>query len=92
MLCLHDMMNRTSAEGKTYGASQRVTFAEALRVWTMGGAYASFEEARKGSIEPGKLADFVVLAADPAQAPREKIRDIAVEQTWVGGKKVWPAR
>lgn len=92
MLCIHDMMNRTSAEGKTYGASQRVTFAEALRVWTLGGAYASFEETRKGSIEPGKLADFVVLAADPAQAAREKIKDIGVEQTWVGGKKAWSSR
>jgi predicted amidohydrolase YtcJ len=89
LLRIQDMVTRTSAEGKVYGAKQRITAEEALRSWTLGGAYASFEESHKGSIEPGKLADFVVLAADPIQVKPETIKDIAVEKTFIGGKAVF---
>ena len=65
LLRIQDMVTRTSAEGKVYGAKQRVSAEEALRAWTLGGAFASFEEERKGSITAGKLADFVVLARGP---------------------------
>jgi hypothetical protein len=54
------------------------------------GAYASHEETLKGSIAEGKLADFVVLAADPHTVPVEKIKDIAIVQTTVGGRTVFP--
>jgi len=64
LLRIQDMVTRTSAEGKVYGARQRISAEEALRAWTVGGAYASFEEDRKGSITSGKLADFVVLSDD----------------------------
>jgi predicted amidohydrolase YtcJ len=89
LLHLQDMVTRTSAEGKVYGPEQRTTLEQALAVWTLGGAFASFEERVKGSIEPGKLADFVVLAADPARVDPLAIKDIAVEMTAIGGQVVY---
>ena len=89
LLRLQDMVTRQSAEGKVYGARQRIRVEEALRVWTLGGAYASFEEERKGSIAVGKLADFVVLSADPAQVKPDAIKNIAVETTAIGGRIVF---
>jgi predicted amidohydrolase YtcJ len=89
LLRIQDMVMRTSAEGKVYGAKQRITPEEALRVWTLGGAYAEFAEERKGSIQPGKLADFVVLGADPTRVKPETIKDIAIEKTFIGGKAVF---
>jgi predicted amidohydrolase YtcJ len=89
LLRVQDMVTRTSAEGKVYGARQRVTAEEALRAWTLGGAYASFEEDGKGSIESGKLADFVVLAADLTRVKPETIKDIPIEKTFIGGKMVF---
>jgi predicted amidohydrolase YtcJ len=91
LLRIQDMVTRTSAEGKIYGAKQRVTAGEALRAWTLGGAYAAFEEQHKGSIERGKLADFVVLSADPTREKPERIKDILVEKTFVGGQLVFDA-
>jgi predicted amidohydrolase YtcJ len=81
-------VTRRSAEGKVYGATQHITPAEALRTWTLGGAYASFEEGVKGSITPGKFADFVVLGADPLSVAPERIKDIAIEMTIMGGRIV----
>jgi predicted amidohydrolase YtcJ len=80
------MVTRETAEGKVYGPEQRVSAETAIRIWTMGGAYASFEEDVKGSIEAGKLADFLVLSQDPTEAPPDSIKDINVERTYVGGK------
>jgi predicted amidohydrolase YtcJ len=59
---------------------------EAIRIYTLHGAYASFEEGTKGSISTGKLADFVVLADDPARVKPDAIKDIPVEYTTIGGK------
>jgi predicted amidohydrolase YtcJ len=89
LLHIQDLVTRTSAEGKTYGAKQRISEEEALRSWTLGGAYASFEEDKKGSITVGKLADFVVLAADPTRMKPEAIKDILIEATVVGGRTVF---
>ncbi len=61
-----------------YGAEQRLTVEQAMRVFTLGSAYASFEENIKGSIEVRKLADFVVLSRDPTRASPETIKDIEV--------------
>jgi predicted amidohydrolase YtcJ len=91
LLRIQDMVTRTSAEGKVYGAKQRVTADEALRAWTLGGAFASFEEDRKGSITAGKLADFVVLSADPTHVKAETIKDTVVEKTFVGGHQIFAA-
>ena len=64
---------------------------DAIRVNTIHGAYASKEEAIKGSITPGKLADFVVLAEDPHAIDAEKIKDIRIVRTVVGGNTVYEA-
>jgi hypothetical protein len=67
---------------------QRVAPEDAVRAATTGGAYASFEERRKGAIEAGKLADFVVLRGDPFRNP-DSIARIQVESTWIGGRRVF---
>jgi predicted amidohydrolase YtcJ len=92
LLRIQDMVTRTSAEGKVYGAKQRVTVEEALRAWTLGGAFASFEEDSKGSITAGKLADFVVLSADPTTVEPPRIRHIAVEKTVLAGRIAFEAK
>ncbi len=89
LLRIQSMVTRTSAEGKVYGPEQRISPEEAIRVWTMGSAFSIFEEDRKGSIEVGKLADFVVLSADPTEVPADTIKDIEVLTTVVGGTVVY---
>jgi predicted amidohydrolase YtcJ len=71
-----------------WGPNQRIEVDEALRVCTSHGAYASFEEPIKGSITPGKLADFVVLSSDPHEAEPERIKHIQVIRTVIGGQVV----
>ncbi len=89
MLRIQDLVTRRSAEGKVYGPKQRISPEQAIRVFTLGGAHATFEERLKGSITLGKLADCVLLSGDPTQVPHETIRDISVETTVVGGKIVY---
>jgi predicted amidohydrolase YtcJ len=62
---------------------------DALRGMTTWAAHAGFEEKRKGQIKPGMLADFVVLKTDLLTAPKEQLRTAPVQQTWIGGKRVW---
>jgi len=85
LMGIQGMVTRTGWDGKTWGANQRITVDEALRVNTINGAYNSHEEATKGSISAGKLADFVVLADDPHTVSPEKIKDIQIVRTVVGG-------
>ncbi|MEP7344606.1 MAG: amidohydrolase [Gemmatimonadaceae bacterium] len=68
---------------------QKITLEEALRAYTSGGAYASFEEKEKGTIEVGKLADLVLLDRDLTAIPPEQIRDAHVVATVLGGKVVF---
>lgn len=92
MLRIQDMVTRKGENGIVYGGNQRVTVEEAIKVWTLDGAFTSFEEKEKGSITPGKLADFVVLRKDPRQVSPDTIKDIVVEATYMGGNKVWQAK
>jgi predicted amidohydrolase YtcJ len=85
------MVTRTGWDRKTWGANQRISVEEALRVNTINGAYNSREEAIKGSVTPGKLADFVVLSDDPFTMNQEKIKDIQIVRTVVGGSTVYQA-
>jgi len=89
LLRIQSMVTRRTAAGKVYGARQKVTPEQAISIWTLGSAYASFDEDEKGSIEVGKLADFVVLSADPTQVAPETIKTIQVEKTLIGGKVVF---
>jgi predicted amidohydrolase YtcJ len=91
MLRIQDMVTRKGENGKAYGANQRVRVEEAIKVWTLDGAYATFEEKIKGSIEPGKLADFVVLRKDPRKVPPDSLKDIVVDATYINGECVWRA-
>ena len=85
LMGIQGMVTRTGWDGKTWGANQRITVDEAIRVNTMNGAYNSHEESLKGSITAGKLGDFVVLAEDPHTVSPEKIKDIQIVRTVVGG-------
>ncbi len=91
LMGIQGMVTRTGWNGETWGASQRISVAEALKVYTSNGAYNSHEELVKGSIAPGKLADFVVLAEDPHAVPPNKIKDIAIVRTIVGGSTSYAA-
>jgi predicted amidohydrolase YtcJ len=90
-MALQGMVTRTGWNGETWGANQRITVDEALRISTLNGAYNSHEEAIKGSITPGKLADFVVLSDDPHTIQRDKIKDIEIVRTVVGGNTAYKA-
>jgi hypothetical protein len=70
-------------------AEEAVGVEDAIRMYTTNAAYAAFEEKDKGTIEPGKLADLVVLSQDPLRVPPAKLRDIQVEMTMVGGKIIF---
>jgi predicted amidohydrolase YtcJ len=91
MMALRSSVTRTDIKGNVWGARQRVTVEEAIRVGTLHGAYASFEEDLKGSIEPGKLADLVVLGRDPLREEPLSLISIPVERTMVGGRWVFQA-
>lgn len=91
LMAIQAMVTRTGWNGETWGANQRIGVDEALRVNTINGAYNSFEEAAKGSITPGKLADFVVLADDIHTVDKGKIKDIKIVRTVVGGGTVYQA-
>ena len=91
LMGIQGMVTRTGWDGKTWGANQRISVDEALRVNTLNGAYASHEESLKGSLSAGKLADFVVLADDPHAVSQDRIKDITVVQTVVGGTTMYQA-
>jgi len=82
-------VSRVTASGKIFVPEERISVEQAIRMYTLDAAYASFEKYTKGSIEPGKLADLVVLSDDPLQVPTDKISEINVETTIVGGKIVY---
>jgi predicted amidohydrolase YtcJ len=82
-------VNRTSRSGKVMGADERLTPLEALKAITIWGAYEHFEDDRKGSIEPGKLADLVILDKNPLTVDPTTINQIVVLETIKEGKTVY---
>jgi predicted amidohydrolase YtcJ len=88
----HAAVARQDAKGYPAGGFQMdnaLSREEALRGMTAWAAYGNFEEKEKGSIGPGKLADFVVLDADIMKAPAANLRTVKVIQTFIGGKEVY---
>ncbi len=88
-LNMYIMVTRKDPNGNVYGASEAISREQALRLYTSAASYYTFEEAQKGTIRPGKLADFVVLSADYMAVPEEQIKDIKADLTLVGGKVVF---
>jgi predicted amidohydrolase YtcJ len=91
MMALQSSVTRTDSHGNLWGPKQRIGIEDAIRVGTLNGAYASFEEGIKGSITPGKLADLVVLERDPLEADPFELLSIRVQRTMVGGRWVYEA-
>jgi predicted amidohydrolase YtcJ len=83
------MISRKTERGSVVNPSEAVTREEALKIYTINNAYASFEESLKGSIEPGKLADLAVLTDDYLSCPEDEIKDIEALITIVGGEIVY---
>ena len=91
LMGIQGMVTRTGWNGEVWGERQRISVADALRVYTWNGAYNSHEEQAKGSIAPGKLADFVILSEDPQAIAADRIKDIKVVRTVVGGRTTYAA-
>jgi predicted amidohydrolase YtcJ len=94
MLTLYAATTRATLDGRNPGGwfpEQKLTLAEVLSAYTLGSAYSEFQDQEKGTLEPGKLADFVVLSQDIFAIAPEELRNVKVLQTWVGGKRVYEA-
>ncbi len=90
---IYAAVTRRTLDGKNpegWVPAQKITVEEALRAYTVGGAYAQFAEKTKGTLEKGKLADFVLLDRDLTRIPAPEIRDVQVVMTVVGGRVVFP--
>ncbi len=95
MLTLYAATTRATLDGKNpngWFPEQKLTVQEAIEAYTLGSAYAEFQENVKGSISPDKLADMVLLSDDVLTIDPVKIRDVKVLKTWVGGKLVYSAK
>jgi predicted amidohydrolase YtcJ len=88
-LGMWSMITRTTENGNIVVPEEAVTRVDALKMYTINNAYATFEESLKGSLEPGKLADLAILSDDLLTCPVDQIRHIKAELTMVGGKVVW---
>jgi predicted amidohydrolase YtcJ len=89
---IYAAVTRATLDGKNpngWVPEQKLTVAEAVEAYTMGSAYAEFQENVKGSITPGKLADMVILSDDIFSIDPARIRDVKVVKTVIGGKIVW---
>jgi len=75
--------------GQVLAPEERISVEQALTLYTRNGAYAGFEEHSKGALEPGKLADFIVVDRDVIHVPVDELKEVKVLETFVGGKKVY---
>jgi predicted amidohydrolase YtcJ len=95
MFGLYAAVTRATLDGKNpqgWFPEQKLTVAEAVEAYTMGSAYAEFQDKEKGSLTPGKLADMVLLSDDIFKIDPVKIRDVKVVRTFVGGRSVYAAQ
>ncbi len=89
MVGLYGAITRKGPSGRVHGAVEAIPREIALRMYTANTAYLSWEEAIKGTLEPGKLADMIVLDRDPLSVPAEQLLETKVDMTFVGGKLVY---
>jgi predicted amidohydrolase YtcJ len=89
LLLILAAVNRATLSGEVLGAGQKVSVMDALKCSTINAAYQYFEEGKKGSIEPGKPADFVVLSKNPLKIDPLKIKDIQVVESIKEGLSVY---
>ena len=68
---------------------QEISREQAIRFYTINNAWLTFEENEKGSLESGKLADFIVVDRNILTCPTDEVKDTVVEQTWLGGRQVY---
>jgi hypothetical protein len=88
---LYAAVTRKGKSGRVYGSGESVSIEDAIRGYTRDSAYVSFDEAVKGTLEPGKLADLVVLSEDILSIDPSRILDIEIVATIVGGQVLWSA-
>jgi predicted amidohydrolase YtcJ len=88
---LYYYVSRKTRDGRVLGPNERISRADALRIAIYNNAFATWEEDVKGSIEPGKLADFLVLSGDFMTIPEDEILKLHPLATYVGGRKVYTA-
>jgi len=86
---IQSCITRTDSNGKLWGPSQKINIDQALKIYTLNGAKAAFEENIKGSISMNKLADFVVLDKDITKVDPFEIKDIKIVKTVIGGNTVY---
>ena len=86
----HALVTRMQKDGRVFYGGEAMSRAEALKAYTLNGAYAGFEEQLKGQLAPGRLADITVLSADITTVPEDEIRKAKVVYTIVGGKILFP--
>ena len=86
---VYSAITRRSREGNVLSQDEAVSPQEALQMHTLAGAYAAFQEKEKGTIEPGKLGDLVIMDRDPTRADPEELREAKVIATIIGGKVAW---
>ena len=91
MMAIQSMVTRKDIRGREWGPSQKISVSDAMRICTIHGAYASFEEGLKGSLVAGKLADFVILEKDPHEVNPDEIVNIKILKTVLGGKTTFEA-
>ena len=82
-------VNRKTKNGVVLGEEEKIDVYSALKAVTINAAYSYFEEDKKGSIKPGKVADFIILSDNPLTVNKEKIKDIKILSTWKNGKEVY---
>jgi predicted amidohydrolase YtcJ len=86
---MHLAINRETQTGQIINSNERISINQALRMFTYNGAYASFDENNKGSIEVGKLADLVILSGSLLETSPDKIKELTVDMTVIDGKIVY---
>ena len=91
LIGIYAAVTRRAKTGRVVGASEGVSVEQALKMYTINGAFAAFQEADKGSIEVGKLADLVLLDRDPTRVEPEQIRHVKATLNVIGGRVVWQA-